>query len=58
MFLAVKTSATSVRALMSNSTIQGCRALAATVRPINEMRVDTMSSDYLCVICGQTAPSR
>jgi hypothetical protein len=27
---------------MSNSTIQGYRALAATVRPINEVRVDTM----------------
>jgi hypothetical protein len=43
---------------MSSSTIQGCRALAATVRPINEIRVDTMSADYLYVIRGQTAPSR
>jgi hypothetical protein len=43
-FLAVKTSAASVRAPASNNTIQGCRALAATVRPINEIRVDTMSA--------------
>ena len=43
-FRAVKTSAASVRAPASNSTIQGCRVLAATVRPINEIRVDTISS--------------
>ena len=40
-FRAVKSSAATVRAPARNSTIQGCRALAATVRPINEVRVDT-----------------
>ncbi len=40
--LAVKTSAASVRPAVSNSTIRGCRALAAIVRLMNKVLVDTM----------------
>jgi hypothetical protein len=42
-FLAVKSSAATVRTPARNSTIQGCRELTATVRPINDVRVDTFS---------------
>ena len=40
-FWAVKTSAASARLPTRNSTIRGCRVLAATMRPIDKFRVNT-----------------
>jgi hypothetical protein len=37
----MKTNAASVRPATENSTIKGCRVLAATMRPIDKFRVDT-----------------